>query len=451
MEEAVFVKGHGVGLIALVVAGGDGRALEQYLVVVSYLYLDALDGAAHRTHGVGFAEMVARHGGQTLRESVAHNHVDAHGVDKLFHLGRHVGSGRGEDVGIFQSYLLSHHAQDGLVDHLVFQFQCQRHALAPTKILDVAPPTDVQGTAEDSLLQRAGSLDALFHGHIHLLPKAGHSRHTRGVGLPHRLLYLLGIGVDDEPGTLRERQIGPSALKNMGKGQEVDHLVFLAYGHTLVVGLQTCGILSVGENHSFAVARGAAGVEYVADILVVGLSPQFFHFRLPRQILAQLDEIFKIEGCRVVSGDAYTAVEDDDALKRRAEGEDAVGLVILFLLAYKEKAHPSVVDHILYLLFAARGIKRHRNRPHAIGAEVGVEILYTVLREHGDMVLRLHTQIEQGIAHLLDSERELVPRHVFPFQTAEAAKRECCSVAIFFCLFVNKHRKVASCLHSLFC
>ena len=113
--------------------------------------------------------------------------------------------------------------------------------------------------------------------------------------------------------------------------------------------------------------------------------------------------------------DAHRAVEHDDALERVAERKDAVRLVVLLLLAYKDEAHLSVVNHILYLLLGCCSIERDRYKLHAIGTEVGNEILKTVLREHSYLVVGLRTEIEKGVARLLHQLREAVVTDLLPY------------------------------------
>ena len=112
--------------------------------------------------------------------------------------------------------------------------------------------------------------------------------------------------------------------------------------------------------------------------------------------------------------DAYGTVEDDDALQRGAEGADAVGLVILLLFSDEEEAHLRVVDHKLYLLFAAGGVERYRHRADAPCAEIREEILDAVLREHAHVLLWPYAEVEQRVRHDLDRSGEAVPRIRFP-------------------------------------
>ena len=239
--------------------------------------------------------------------------------------------------------------------------------------------SDAQRVAEDLLLHRRCAVYLVLHGLIHLLPESRHGRHTRGMGLLHRLLYLVRIGVYYQLGALRKTEVSPSALKHMSERQEVYHPIFLSHGHTLVVGNKSSVILSVAKLHAFALARGATGVKYVAQIVVRCLMPQVLHLRLARQVGSKRHEVVEIERVRIVRTDAHPAVEYDYTLERRAQCEHPVCLVILLLLAHEDESHLRVVYHELYLLLTACGVERNRHGPHAISAEVGIEIFHAVL------------------------------------------------------------------------
>ena len=92
-----------------------------------------------------------------------------------------------------------------------------------------------------------------------------------------------------------------------------------------------------------------------------------------------------------------------------------MSLVVLLLLAYKDEAHLSVVNHILYLLLGSRSIERNGYEFHAVSAKVGNEILKTVLREHSYLVVGLRTEIEKGVARLLHQLREAVVTDLLPY------------------------------------
>ena len=118
-EIAVVGEGLTRQVFALVVAAGDGGTLEQYLALFADFDVDALDGYAHAAHGIGVAQMVAADGGQRLGESVAHNHIDANGMDEFFNIRTDGSTCRGEEMGVLQSQFLTHQREDGTVQHLV--------------------------------------------------------------------------------------------------------------------------------------------------------------------------------------------------------------------------------------------------------------------------------------------------------------------------------------------
>ena len=232
---------------------------------------------------------------------------------------------------------------------------------------------------EELLLDRTGFIHLSLHGDIHLLPETWHAAHTGRMHLSHTLLNLLRIGVDDELGTSTQTEICPSTLKDMGEWKEVDDTVLAGDSHTLLVCLQGSIILTVGQHHALAVAGSSTGIEDVSQIIHTSLLVEFLDFGLARKILTQLQEVLVIEGCRVVCTDAYTGIEDDDALQRWAEGKDTMCLVVLLLFAYEEEANLGIIDHILNLLLTAVGIKRNRDYSDSVCTEIGVQIMHAVL------------------------------------------------------------------------
>ena len=265
--------------------------------------------------------------------------------------------------------------------------------------------------------------------------------------LAHRLLDFSRIRVQNELRAHREAQVGPAALENVGHRQERHHAVFLRHGHALAVGRHRGVILAVGQNDALRVARGAARVDDVADVVHRGLAPELLHLRLSRQVLAQRNEVLEIERVMVVRGDAHAVVEHDDSLQRGAERKDAVRLVVLLLLAHEEEAHASVLHHVLNLLLARRGVNRNRHHAHAVGSEVGIKILDTVLGEHGDSLLRLQAEVQKRVRHLFHTDGKLVPRHRLPLLLAEHLEGEHGLCAVSFRLLVNERRIVAIVLH----
>ena len=90
--------------------------------------------------------------------------------------------------------------------------------------------------------------------------------------------------------------------------------------------------------------------------------------------------------------DAHIAVEHHNTFQRVAECEHAVRLIILLLFAYEDETHLRIVHNELYLLLATSCVERNCNGTNAIRAEVGVQILQAILREHGDILLRFNAK-----------------------------------------------------------
>ena len=282
-------------------------------------------------------------------------------------------------MGIFQSKFLAHQREDGLIEHLILQMECQRRTLALRQIVDIMLLAYIQGILEEFALWSAGCLYLLQHTHIDFLPETGHRGHTRRMSLLHRLLHLQGIGVHDQRGTLRQTEDLPTFLKDMGKRQEIEHTVVLSHRHTFIIGLHRSVVLATGEDDTLRVARRTTGIEDVGDIVHRSRSRQGIHFRLSRQILTQLQEVVEIHGIGILFGDAHTLVEDDDALHRLTGGEYPAGLVVLFLLADEQEAHLRVIHHELDLLLRAGGIERDGDGTDAPCTEVTEQVLDGVL------------------------------------------------------------------------
>ena len=250
----------------------------------------------------------------------------------------------------------------------------------------------------------------LIHdAHIDFLPEAGHCRHTRGMRLAHRLLHLLRIGVDYHRGTGIHTEDCPATLKDMGIGQEVHDAVVIVDRHALAISHHGSIKLAVSQDDALRITRRTTGIENVGDIVERGLLLQSLHFNLSGQVLAQFHEIAEIDGIGVMRRDMHLRVEHDDAFQCRTERKDATCLVVLVLFAYKQEAYLGIVDHKLYLLLRTGSIERNGHRTDAPSSEVALDILYRVLREDADVLLYLHTKVQQGIADLIDGLRHLIP------------------------------------------
>ena len=288
--------------------------------------------------------------------------------------------------------------------------ECHRWFLALAEILDVMTAAYAECMQEQFALHSTGVLYLVHHTHIDLFPETGNGRHTGRMCVTHRLLYLLRMRVDNHACSGIHTQNGPATFKDMRIRQEVHDAVVFVDRHTLAVGHYGGVELSMRQDDTFRVARCTAGIEDVGNVIIGSFLLQFLHFRLTGQILAQFQEIAEIDGIGIVCRDVHHGVEDDDTLQRRTKRKNATGLVVLVLFTDKEEANLGIVDHKLDLLLRAGSIERDGYCTNAPGTEVAFDILYRILRENTNVLLYLHTQVQQGIRHLLNGLRHLVPR-----------------------------------------
>ena len=315
------------------------------------------------------------------------------------------------------------------------------------EILYVVPTAYLQRVAEELALQGAAALNLLLHAHVDLLPESGHAAHARGMGLAHRLLHFLRAGVDYECGTLGDAQYLPAFLEDMREGQEVEHAVLVGHGHALVVGLHGGIILTHGQDDTLRVARRAAGIEDVGNVVHGGLGLQLRHPRLIISSLAQFQEVIKRHRRGIFRLQMHGRVVDDEAFQRAARGEDAACLVVLLLLTHEEEAYLSVVNDELYLLLRTSSVEGDGDGTNAPGPKVGEEILHAVLREHSHVLLHADAQLEHGTRHLTDDIIELSPGARLPQFATEILVDESLTVAILGGHIVNKTRQMTVDLH----
>ena len=288
--------------------------------------------------------------------------------------------------------------------------ECHRRFLALAEIFDVMTTAHAECMLEQLALHSTRVLYLVHHTHIDLLPETGNGRHTGRMGIAHGLLHLLRMRIDNHTCSGIHTQNGPATFKDMRIRQEVHDAVVFVDRHALTVGYHGGIKLSVRQDDTFRVARRTAGIEDVGDIVEGSLLLQFVDFRLSRQILAQLQEIAEIDGIGIVCRDVHHGVEDDDTLQRRTKRKNAPSLVVLVLFTDKKEANLGIVDHKLDLLLRAGSIERDGNSTNAPSTEVALDILYRILRENTNVLLYLHAQVQQGIRHLFNGLRHLVPR-----------------------------------------
>lgn len=169
----------------------------------------------------------------------------------------------GEDIRTDKPQLLAHQTEDGTVDQSVFHLHRQRNPLAVSQILHIALLSHRQCMQEQLALNGTSAVDLLFHTHIHLLPETRNTRHAGRMGFAQRLLNFLRVSVDNELCSHCQRQVRPSALKDMCQRQRVNHLVVLRHRHALAVSLHSSMILSAGQHHPLRVASRPAGIENI--------------------------------------------------------------------------------------------------------------------------------------------------------------------------------------------
>ena len=323
--------------------------------------------------------MVTADGSKTLCQTVAHNHVDTYCMNELLHLRIHRCTCSGEEVRILQSEFLANQREHRLVQHLILQMQTQRRTLALREIVDIMALSDAQSMLEKFTLGCIGLLDLLLNTHEHFLPETRYTRHTSGMSLTHRLLHLQRIGIDYQSRSFCQTKDLPSFLKDMGKGQEIQHTVTLSHGHTLIIGLHGSMILSTSQDNALRIARSTTGIENIGNVIHRCLSLQFLHLRLSGQIISQFQEILKIHGIGIVSRDTNILIEDDDTLQGVTGCKNATRLVVLLLFTHEQESDLGVVHHKLNLLLRTGSIEWNGHCTDAPCAEVTEHILHRIL------------------------------------------------------------------------
>ena len=173
----------------------------------------------------------------------------------------------------------------------------------------------------------------------------------------------------------------------MGEGQKVQEDVVFRQGQHLVV-LAYGGLIHfMGEYYAFAHAGGAAGVKDVGDVFRAGQGGSPVHFFLMTALEAQFQEVVEINREAVGGMSYHVAVEDDQMFQRARQGENGDDRVVLLLLAYKDEADFSVVDHVFNLRRAAVGEKGNGDGSNAVGSEVHIEVFGHILRKDGNVFL----------------------------------------------------------------
>ena len=103
MEETVFIECLSIESLAVEITLCDGLSSQQDLIILTDLHLYIIERTTNGTNRIRMTQAVTADSSQTLRESVAHNHVQANGMNKLLYLWRHRSTSRWEEVSLLQS------------------------------------------------------------------------------------------------------------------------------------------------------------------------------------------------------------------------------------------------------------------------------------------------------------------------------------------------------------
>ena len=74
--------------------------------------------------------MITRYGGQRLRQTITHYHVNTDGMYEFLDVGTDSSTCRGEEMGILKTQFLADQREYGAVQHLVLQMQRHWRLLA---------------------------------------------------------------------------------------------------------------------------------------------------------------------------------------------------------------------------------------------------------------------------------------------------------------------------------
>ena len=251
--------------------------------------------------------------------------------------------------------------------------------------------------------------------------------------LAHALLDVERTEVDSQLGAATQAEFCPRALKDVAEREEIDDDIVRRDVEHLGVGFDGEAILRMEEEHAFGLAGGAAGVEDVGHVLVLGLAVAHVHLRqIGRVGIAQAEKFVEIDGEVVGLVALHRTVEDDDVLQAVAEAHHAPHHIILLLLAHKDHADFGIVDHILHLCPAAGGVEGDEHTAHGESAKFDKKTLGLVLRKHRHVVLHPHAQGNQRAGSLLHAPGKAVPRDGHPPPLRVVAILQSGAVAVAF-------------------
>ena len=262
----------GGGFRVAPVALHDQFPAHQDLAVGGDLHLDAGKGGTHRV----YLDLVGPVGGdhrRRFRLSVALQDAQAQRREEEADVGvqrrpaRHQGLEPAAEAG---PHLVPHQ----LVQHGVDEALARRQAAAAL----IAPGAQLQGLAEQLLLDAAGLVDAPEDAAVHGLVEPGHRRHDGRPGLPHvGGQGLDALGVVDLGADGHGKELARRVLVGMGEGQEgQEHLVVQAQFHERLPGAgAVVQDRPVVKHHALRRAAGARGINDAGGVAALPPARQF--------------------------------------------------------------------------------------------------------------------------------------------------------------------------------
>ena len=154
--------------------------------------------------------------------------------------------------------------------------------------------------------------------------------------------------------------------------------------------------------------------------------------------IGECQELVEVEAHVVLRVLLYGGVKDDEPLHGVFYLEDAVGRVVLVLLADEDVAYLSVAHHVLHLCLGSSGIERDGDGADAIGTEIDVHALRHVLREDGDVLLDAYTQFQHRCRDAAHRPGIVCPRYFLPLLLLVVAIKHSGTFAVLGSLTVDK-------------
>ena len=256
-----------------------------------------------------------------------------------------------------------------------------------------------------------------------------------------------GTSVDSQRAASLQAEIGPSALEDVGEGQEVHDEVAVGERQSPNVSAESGVVHAVGEHDALADARRAAGVEDVGQVVLLHFGREPGYLFGVVLTVGKGKELIEVEAHIVLRILLDGRVEDDEPLHGVLYLEYAVGRVVLVLFADEDVAYLGVAHHVLHLHLACCGIERDGDGSDAVGAEIDIHAFGHVLREGGDVLLHPDAQFEQRGRHAAHGPGKVLPRYFLPLLQFIITIKHGGTVAINGGLALDERREWTGVLH----